>query len=173
MLLSAAKETVVSAAKGTVVDEPVLASQAELHTLWFSLQDHPWNSLAIVPVDSAVSAPDVAADMVRIAQRHGRRPVRFIDATGVRLDAVGAPIESLRNARGDCTIAIVDPPSENPAALPIARAASASIVLVQLGQSLLTTARSTVNGIGRDRVLGAIVVPHQRTAWRGLFRTVR
>ena len=161
------------AAQETVVAESDFSSQAELHALWFSLQEHAWHSLAVVPVDSTVSALDVATDLARIAQRHGRRPVRVIDATGVTLDAVGASVESLRGLRGGCTIAIVDPPSENAAAVPIARAASASIVVLQLGESRLATTRTTVDSIGRDRVLGAIVVPHQRSAWRRAFRSLR
>ncbi len=51
---------------------------------------------------------------------------------------------------------------ENPTAVPMARSADAVLLCVGLGTTDIKTAEQTIAEIGRDRVIGAIVVRRGR-----------
>ena len=50
------------------------------------------------------------------------------------------------------------PGALNPAAIPIARATSAALLVVRVGESRLAAARSTIEAVGRERLLGSVVL---------------
>jgi hypothetical protein len=60
--------------------------------------------------------------------------------------------------RGDWVIVPVDAIDVNPSSVPIAQATSASLLVVRLGQSMLTSARNAIEVVGRERLLGSIVL---------------
>ena len=55
----------------------------------------------------------------------------------------------------------VDPIAENPSSVPIVQATSAALLVVRLGDSLLASARSAIEVVGRAKFLGSIVVGSQ------------
>jgi hypothetical protein len=130
-----------------------------LHHLWFSTQEKSWCSLALVPVDLAGQVCALGEHLVAIGRKHGDVIVRLVEAVGARPDDTQLYLDSLRLATVTNRIIVaVDPIAQNPSALPIIRAASAVILVTRIGESRLSSARNTVRAIGRDRVLGTIVL---------------
>ena len=113
-----------------------------------------------MPIDSGIDAGQIADALLVTGRTHGERPLSLVNATSVHLGDVQRLIESITalTTRGDWVIVPVDPVSENPSAVPVVRAASAALLVVRLGESLLPSARAAVEAIGRDRFLGSVVI---------------
>jgi hypothetical protein len=128
--------------------------------LWFSTREHAWSSLAIIPSDGGVEVGRVAEALVATGRLHGERQVRLLDAKGTQLGDVHRLIDELgvMTGRGDWVIVPVDAIEVNPSSVPIAQATSASLLVVRLGESLLTSARNAIEVVGRERLLGSIVL---------------
>jgi hypothetical protein len=128
--------------------------------LWFATRERQWTSLAIIPSDSGIDIRRVAESLVETGRIHGERPVTLLSGVGVQLAGVNQIVDSIgvTMARGDWVVVPVDPIAENPSALPIVHAASAALLVVRLGESLLGSARATVEAIGRERFLGSVVL---------------
>jgi hypothetical protein len=128
--------------------------------LWFATRQQAWSSLAIIPSDGGIDAGDVAESLAATGRLLGERPVNLINATGIQLADVHQLIESLgaMTGRGDCVIVPVDAIAENPGAIPIVRATSAAVLVVRLGESLIDSARSAIELVGRERFLGSVVL---------------
>ena len=136
------------------------ASESDWQRLWFAMLDKPWSSLAIIPTDAGVEAGRVGEALVAVGQMHGERPVRLLNAEGVPLDAVRRVVGDLSamTRRGESVVVVIDPLAQNPAAIPIARATSAALLVVRVGESRLASARSTIEAVGRDHLLGSLVL---------------
>ena len=52
----------------------------------------------------------------------------------------------------------VDAPMQNPGAIPLILAADAALIIIRLGTSELESARSIIDIVGRDRILGTVAV---------------
>ena len=141
-------------------------SDNDWQRIWFSTRQQNWQSLAIIPSDPEVDVVRIAVGLVEIGRLHGERPVTFLNATNVKLENVHHSIESIAalNARGDWVIVAVDPVVENPSSVAIVRATSASLLVVRLGASLLASARTAIDVIGRERFLGSVVLDGTGTA---------
>jgi hypothetical protein len=128
--------------------------------LWFATREHQWNSLAIIPGDSGIDVRRVAESLVETGRAHGERPVSLLNAIGVQLAGVHQFVDSIAamTGRGDWVIVPVDPIADNPSAVPIVHAASAALLVVRLGESLLAPARATIEAIGREHFLGSVVL---------------
>ena len=128
--------------------------------LWFATRERQWTSLAIIPSDSGIDARRIAESLVETGRIHGERPVSLLSGVGVQLAGVHQIVDSIgeMNARGDWVVVPVDPISDNPSAVPIVHAASTALLVVRLGESLLGSARATIEIIGRERFLGSVVL---------------
>jgi hypothetical protein len=137
-----------------------LAPDSDWQRLWFSTRQRAWSSLAIIPNDEGVEVGVVAETLVATGQLHGERPVRLLDAKGAQLGDVHRLIDALgeMTGRGDWVIVPVDAIAQNPSAVPIVQATSAALLVVRLGESLLTPARHAIDVVGRERFLGSIVL---------------
>jgi hypothetical protein len=71
--------------------------------------------------------------------------------------------------RGDWVIVAVDAIAENPGSIRIVRATSAALLVVRLGESLLSAARNAIGVVGRERFLGSIVLGGRRRRGDNLF----
>jgi hypothetical protein len=116
--------------------------------------------LALVPSHAGIDARKVAEAFAATGRVQGERPVTVIDAAGVQLKNVQQVIESIAEAvtRNERVIVSVDSINENPSAIALVQAASAALLLVRLGESLLTTAQQALDSVGRERFLGGVVL---------------
>ena len=128
--------------------------------VWLAAEEKAWTSLVLVPNDASVDAQTFAESLARTGRVHAETPVRVVNGTGVQLADVQQLIETIAavSERGERVIVSVDPLSDNAAGIAILRATSAALLLVSLGESLMTSARATIDAIGRDRLIGSVVV---------------
>jgi hypothetical protein len=149
--------------RGPDVNKPP-ALDSDWQRLWFSTRQKPWTSLAIIPSDAGVDVGRVADALVAMGQLHHEKSVSLLNAKGVRVGNVQQLIDTLgaMTARGEWVIVPVDPIAENPSAVPVARATSGALLVVRLGESLLTSARSVIEIVGRDRLIGSIVLGRRK-----------
>jgi hypothetical protein len=128
--------------------------------IWLSASEKDWSSLVLVPNDDTVDAVRFAEMLAKTGRVHGERPVSVVSAVGVQLGEVEATIDSINETtnRGERVIVPVDPIADHPAAIAILRASSAALLLVRLGESELATAHSTIEIVGKERLLGSVVV---------------
>lgn len=140
------------------------APAVDWQRLWFATRQQPWTSLAIIPSDSGVDAKEVAESLVATGQIHGERPVSLLNALSAQLGDVQRIVDTIASvtSRGEWIIVPVDPISDNPTTIPIVRSTTAALLVVRLGQSLLTSSRTALEAIGRDRFIGSIVLSEKR-----------
>lgn len=132
----------------------------EWQRIWFSIRQHTWSSLALVPSHSGIDVVKVAQTLVATGRLQGERPVGLIDATGVQMSNIQQVIGSLGTVaeRGEHAIVPVDAIQDNPSTIAIVQAASMALLVVRLGESLLASAQTTLDVVGRNRFIGSIVV---------------
>ena len=127
--------------------------------LWFSLVG-PWASLAVVPTDAGVDPTPIADGLASVGRRSGTRPVRVVNACAVRLEDVERVVQSVNamTDAGDLVLVTVDSLAGNPAALPIIRATSGALLVARIPDSYLSSARHTVQAIGKNRIVGSVLL---------------
>jgi len=136
--------------------------------LWVATRQNDWASLAVIPSDSRVDIKQVADSILAAGRQHGEKPVNLLNAIGSQLTDVRQLVDKLNamTGRGEWVIIAVDPIADNPSVMPLIRAASAALLVVRLGESLLASAQEAIDAVGRPRFLGSVVLD-RRKAPRG------
>jgi hypothetical protein len=136
------------------------SSAVDWQRLWVATRQKAWTSLAIIPSDRGVDIRQVAESLVAAGRMHGEKPVSLLKATGAQLNDVRQLVDKLNvmTGRGEWVIVAVDPIAENPSVVPLVRAASAALLVVRLGESLLASAHTAIDTVGRARFLGSVVL---------------
>lgn len=126
--------------------------------IWFSLAEHDWRSLVLVPSQRTASAASSARALGAVGDAYEERSVRVIEAERATPESVREVIRLLaeRNSAGERTIVVVSSPMLDVSAIPIARAVDAAVLVVPLGTTTLRDARRVLQLIGRDRFIGSI-----------------
>lgn len=144
--------------------EPRLPALA-LQELWFATLRSNWTTLAIVPADTGTSVLGLARALGEFGGRHRGKPLSVMSAAGLDLASIGNLIAGLdpmgsaaESARGGKVILALDPISENPMGIAAAMAADALLLCVELGKTSLRGARHTIEQLGRDRLIGCVVL---------------
>ena len=140
------------------------AAVVDWERLWVASRQEDWTSLAVIPSDTGVDIKRVAESMVAAGRQHGEKPVSLLNATGAELTDVRQLVDKLTaiTARGEWVIVAVDPIADNPSVIPLVRAASAALLVVRLGESLLASAQAAIDAVGRSRFLGSVVLDRRR-----------
>jgi hypothetical protein len=130
--------------------------------LWFSLREKSWSSLTLVPVGARESAAHVADKLLSAGTAEQDKPVRVFNGESLALRATRPFIESFgrATAEGELVLVLVDSPLQNPAAIPIARATDGAVLVLPLGETLLSEAREVVKAIGTGLFLGSVLQGH-------------
>lgn len=137
-----------------------VAADVDWQRLWFTLQERAWTSLAVVGTDSGNDADRVARLLAMVGQRDGHVPVQMVSALGIGYTDVPRIVAQLALASPETHLLVVscDPLRRSPAMIPIVHAASGVVLVSRLGESLLESVRTTVEAVGRDRVLATVTV---------------
>jgi hypothetical protein len=125
--------------------------------LWFALErQRDWTSLAVV--SEGGSALDVARAIAAAGTAYHDAAVELVDASGIAPEVIPDVLQTIidATAAGAKVVVAVDPPSANPSAIAVARAASAVLLDVPVGDAELARARNAVETIGRERFIGSV-----------------
>lgn len=129
--------------------------------MWLSLMAGGWSSLVVVPTDPGFSARVVTGVLVEVAASNDLGPFHIIDALG----ASPATGEQLAQelaavvASGSRAVAAVDSLMQSLGGVPLVRDAEAVLLVVRLGSSNFEYVQSTIDIVGRERILGAVTLP--------------
>ena len=132
----------------------------QLQQLWLATQLRSWRSLAVVSATPGVQTIEPATTLARMAWRYSGESTSVFDLRDVSLRLVEHELREIntRVAAGDLVFVALRSMGENPATIPVARAADALILCVVLGKSKAKAAQKTIDAIGRARFIGSILV---------------
>jgi hypothetical protein len=138
-----------------------------LQQLWFTLQREEWSSLVVMPAGPETSALDVARTLHELGKLTMGERLRLLDARGVPLSGTApfilemtgsSPVRPAQDARSERVLVVVDWVMAEPSGIPIALAADAVLLCVQLGKTTFASARHVIELIGAQRFMGCITV---------------
>jgi hypothetical protein len=151
----------------------------EHQQLWLRIESRTWRTLAIVPAEEGISTYDVASLIMSIGVYCGES-IGLFDFRDVMLKRVLGVIEDAcaQMNQGERLIFATRSIKDNLATIPLLRAIDGVVLCVALGSTPIRRIEETIEQIGKDRLLGSIVVrePEPRasaprpSAWRRLVR---
>jgi hypothetical protein len=149
-------------------DTPAIWDEVRFQKLWLALQRREWRSLAVLSASASIDTLRVAELIAKLAWRYSGKPTCVLDFRDLSLRLVEYhQREMLVQAQsGIRAVIALRPTFENPTAIPIARAAEAAALCIDLGVADFESAEQTISEVGRDRVVGAIVL-RRRVAKKG------
>ncbi len=160
----------------------------ELQELWFATRRREWKSLVVVPAAPGTSVLHIAKALGEVGGAIRMSPVRVVNAEGMDLDQIATLVLDLSDdiapevppepkgstwtsgsggwdgpaGRGApasrATIIAIEAVAENPLILPLALAADAVLLCVEIGRTRLEDARHTIELIERERIVGTVLL---------------
>jgi hypothetical protein len=137
------------------------APNSTLLHLWAMLnQRGRWSSLVVVPSHESGSGLQVVQAIIEVASKQSSTPVHFLDAEGLELGAAQHVVAEMMAyvEQGDRVVVLLDSVVANPVGLEVALAAERALLCVSLGTSDYTSARRTLDLIGKERFLGSVTL---------------
>lgn len=131
----------------------------ELLHLWLRLTQHEqWSSLVVVPAQPGTSGLEAGRAIVSVGNQYRERPVRLINAEGLRPGAASRLVRDIRASmeQGGMVVTCIDSILTNPVGLEVALAAERALLCVPLGSTEFSAARLTLERIGKARFLGSV-----------------
>jgi hypothetical protein len=158
-----------------VVREPGLLAhlrgrlpQTEFQSLWFTLVRTPWRSLVVVPADEGGSAVAIATALADVGRRLRSAPVTFLVMAGpIDYASAGRIVASVAEPHGGRSdpgahvgrlIVAIPPVVAEPLGIAVTDAADAVLICIEKGRTRMPSARRTIDMIGRDRIIGCVLV---------------
>ena len=139
---------------------PNALDEVSLQQLWISLQQKPWRSLAVIAADKGIATLDVANALASIAWSYTGNPTCVFDMRDVSLRLLEHQMREMASQLrgGERVFVALRSCDENPTALPLARAADAAVLCVELQRTDVKAAQKTLETVGRERFIGTIMV---------------
>jgi hypothetical protein len=135
-----------------------------LQKLWLASQRREWHSLAVLGTNEHVDTMRIAELFAKLSWSYTGTPSCVLDLRDLSMRLVEYQQQEIRSQvdAGACVVVALSSTSHNPTAIPIARAVDAVILCIDLGNASMKAAERTIEEVGRDRVLGAIVLRGRR-----------
>jgi hypothetical protein len=131
-----------------------------LQRLWLATQRREWRTLALVGASKAVDTLHLAQLFAKLAWWWSGQPSCTFDLRDLSLRLVQYHQREVaaQSETGARVFIALGSTLANPTAVPMARSADAVLLVVDLGEAKFKDAQQTIDQVGRDRFLGAIVV---------------
>ncbi|HEX8790754.1 MAG TPA: hypothetical protein VF765_07365 [Polyangiaceae bacterium] len=139
---------------------PSAVDDVRMQHLWLSLQQRSWRSLAVLPATKGIDTLPAANKLAKIAWWYTGQPACVLDMRDLSLRLLEHQIRDMaaQLQGGERVLVALRGVSENPTAIPLAMAADAAVLCVELGKTDVKGAKRTLAAIGRERFLGAVLV---------------
>ena len=133
---------------------------SEMQRLWFATLKKDWNSLVVLPAHPGGAATSVARALAQVASLHKDSAIKLISGEGADLQNASRLIIDMTThvASGGLVIVVLESVVSNPAGIPVALAADAALLCLQLGETDFESAERTVELLGHDRFVGAVTL---------------
>ncbi len=139
-------------------NEPI---PTELLHLWTLLtQREKWNSLVVVPAQPGTSGLMAGRAIVEVGSQYREKPIRLVDAEGLPPGAASRLVRDIKAyvEQGGMVVTCIDSVLSNPVGLEVALSAERALLCVPLGSTQFSTARHTLELIGKARFLGSVTL---------------
>jgi hypothetical protein len=140
---------------------PSVGDDVQTQHLWLQLQQRNWRSLAIVPGAKGMDTLPTADSLAKIAWWYTGQPACVLDMRDLTLRLLEHQIRDLaaQLQGGERVLIALRAIDENPTCIPLAMAADAAILCIELGSTDVRSAQRTLSAVGRAKFLGAVLVP--------------
>lgn len=130
----------------------------DVQRLWFATLKKEWSSLAVLPSHPGGSAEPIARALAKVASMQKDAAIKLIDASGTDLAGASRLIIEMTShvAQGGLAIVVLDSVISNPAGIPVALAADAALLSVELKSADVDTGRRTLELLGEAKFVGAV-----------------
>jgi len=137
-----------------------LADDVRMQHLWLQLQQRSWRTLAVVSASPGVATLAAANHLAKIAWWYTGQPTVVFDMRDLSLRLLEHQLRDMASQVGGAERVFIAlrSTSENPTAVPLARAADAAVLCVELGKTSTKAAQRTLDEVGRARFIGSILV---------------
>jgi hypothetical protein len=139
---------------------PNVWDDVRLQRLWLAVERREWRSLAVLGASDSVDTIRLAELLAQLAWRYRGQPSGVCDLRDLSMRLVDYEVREMQAQMDEGTRLVVALRSifENPTAGPVARQADAVILCISLGETKFKAAEETILAVGRDRVIGSIVL---------------
>jgi uncharacterized protein involved in exopolysaccharide biosynthesis len=139
---------------------PNVWEDARLQKLWLATQRREWRSLAVIGAGEGVETLKIGEMLAQIAWAYRGQPSAVFDLRDLGLRLADYQMREVQTQvdAGVRAILALRSTSENPTATPLARLADAVVLCIDLARTRFDAAERTIAEIGRDRVIGSIIV---------------
>jgi hypothetical protein len=137
-----------------------------LQNLWLSMEKKQWRSLAVVAAGKSIETLRIAELIAELAWRYRGQPSSVSDLRDLRIRLLEYEVQEIQNQveRGTRIVVALRSIFENPTAAQIAKETDAVLLCIALGETNFKAAEETIDAIGRDRVLGSIVLRPRKSS---------
>jgi hypothetical protein len=141
-------------------EKPQVWDDVRLQRLWLATQRRQWRSLAVLAASAGVETLGIAELLAHIAWAYRGQPSCVFDLRDLGLRLADYQMREVRAQvdAGTRVLIALRSTAENPTAVPVARQADAVVLCIGIGETRFKSAERTINEVGRDRVLGSIIV---------------
>lgn len=139
-----------------------------LQKLWLGVERREWRSLAVIGADQGVETVQLAELLAQLAWRYRGQPSSVCDLRDLSMRLVDYQVREMHAQIDGGTRLVISLRSifENPTASLIAQQADAVVICLSLGATTFKAAEETIAAVGRDHVMGSIVMRPKATAGR-------
>ncbi|RPH69271.1 MAG: hypothetical protein EHM78_15845 [Myxococcaceae bacterium] len=139
-----------------------------MQQLWFTIQRLQWASLVVVPADGTSSAEEFGRPLYEVGKLAMGDRLRLLDARELKADRTASLILDMTGANrphnagsrewSERVVVMIESVLAAPSAIPVALAADAAILGIELGKTSLAGARETISLVGAHRFLGCVTL---------------
>jgi hypothetical protein len=141
-------------------DVPQIWDDVRLQKLWLGVEKREWRSLAVLGASQSVETIHIAELLAQLAWRYRGQPSGVCDLRDLSMRLIDYQVQEMHVQMAGGTRLVVSLRSmfDNPTAVPIAKQTDAVLLCIALGETNFKAAEETIAAVGRDRVLGSIVL---------------
>jgi hypothetical protein len=139
---------------------PRIDADVGLQHLWLALRQRLWRTLAIVAAGPGMPTLEVANNLAKISWWYTGQPSGVVDLrdASMRLLEHHLRLMTTHTAGEERVFLALRSIDENATAVPIAMAADAAVLCVELGKTEIRAAKKALSAIGSDRFMGTVLV---------------
>jgi hypothetical protein len=137
-----------------------------LQKLWLGVERREWRSIAVLGASRSLETLQVAELLAQLAWRYRGQPSNVLDLRDLSMRLIDYEVREMREQVDAGTRLIVALRSifENPTAAPVAKYADAVLLCVALGDTSFKKAEETIAAVGRERVIGTVLLHPRKVA---------
>jgi hypothetical protein len=142
------------------IEAPNPWDDVRLQRLWLQIERREWRSLAVLGASRGLETIHFAELLAQLAWRYRGQPSSVCDLRDLSMRLIDYQVQQMREQVDSGMRLVVSLRSifENPTSAPIAMQTDAILLCVALGETDFKSAEETIAAVGRDRVLGSILL---------------